>query len=121
MGVGPRIDAHLMRAVADLQQRAAGRGRSGRRVAGVLSRVAMSADGAPRTRERSLAPLRWVAEEDLRYEPHANTLHRAACDRVRDREASVLIAVGSSLHLVWAPKMCRCGPDVTLALGSEKT
>jgi len=84
-------------------------------------RMGMSADGAPRTRGPSLAPLRWVAEEDLRYEPHANTLHRAACDRLRDREASVLIAVGSSLRLVWAPKMCRCGPDVTLALDSEKT
>ena len=84
-------------------------------------RMGMSADGAPRTRGPSLAPLRWVAEEDLRYEPHANTLHRAACDRLRDHETSVLIAAGSSLRLVWAPKMCRCGPDVTLALDSEKT
>lgn len=29
------------------------------------------------------------------------------------------VPVGSALELVWAPRICECGPDVTLALGGS--
>jgi hypothetical protein len=29
------------------------------------------------------------------------------------------VPAGSALELVWAPRMCDCGPDVTLALGDS--
>ena len=69
----------------------------------------------PRT-AYALRPLRWIAEEDLRYDPDSRTLHRPSCARGHRTQGSRLRA-GSALELVWAPRMCECGPDVTLALG----
>jgi hypothetical protein len=31
--------------------------------------------------------------------------------------AGQVIAAGAALELVWAPRLCECRPDVTLALG----
>ena len=70
-------------------------------------------------RESSLPALRWVAEEDLIYEPASNTLHRPVCQHIDGREAAITIPAHSSLQLVWAPTMCDCRPDVTLALGGH--
>jgi hypothetical protein len=61
--------------------------------------------------------LRWGAEEDLIYGAASRTLHRAACLNAPDTEEVTRLAAGSSLELVWAPRMCRCSPDVTVGLG----
>ena len=63
----------------------------------------------------ALGPLRWIAEEDLIYDPVSRTLHRPSCAFAQRTQGSWLPA-GSALELVWAPRMCECGPDVTLAL-----
>jgi hypothetical protein len=65
----------------------------------------------------SLRPLRWIAEERLLYDCAANELHRPSCPRapaIREE-----LAPGDALELVWAPRMCRCRPDVTLALRQD--
>jgi hypothetical protein len=36
-----------------------------------------------RTTPSTLAPLRWIAEEDLIYDAASRTLHRPACPRLR--------------------------------------
>jgi hypothetical protein len=64
----------------------------------------------------ALRPLRWIAEEDLIYDPVSRTLHRPSCARAQRAQGSWL-SEGSALELVWAPRMCECGPGVTLALG----
>jgi hypothetical protein len=64
----------------------------------------------------TLRPLRWIAEEDLIYDPVSRTLHHPSCARAQRTHGSRLPA-GSALELVWAPRLCECGPDVTLALG----
>jgi len=64
----------------------------------------------------ALRPLRWIAEEDLIYDHDSRTLHRPTCALAHRTHGSRLPA-GSALELVWAPRMCECGPDVTLALG----
>lgn len=64
----------------------------------------------------ALAPLSWVAEEDLLYDPESRTLHRPGCLLERRSHSSRPVLAGSVLALVWAPRMCECGPDVTLAL-----
>ena len=64
----------------------------------------------------ALAPLSWVAEEDLLYDPESRTLHRPGCLLARRSHSSRPVLAGSVLTLVWAPRMCECGPDVTLAL-----
>ena len=70
------------------------------------------------TRMSSLPALRWVAEEDLVYEPETNTLHRPECPRVGDLQAARSLPARSSLELTWAPALCECRPDVTLGLGA---
>lgn len=72
-------------------------------------------------RRSSLSALRWVAEEDLLYERASNTLHRPGCRRLGGGEGSVVVAAGEALWLVWAPVMCDCRPDVTLALGADRS
>jgi hypothetical protein len=64
----------------------------------------------------ALRGLRWIAEEDLIYDPVSRTLHRPICARAQSAHGS-WVPAGSALELVWAPRMCECGPDVTLALG----
>jgi hypothetical protein len=68
----------------------------------------------------TLPPLRWVAEEDLVYDSDANTLHRPGCRLLPARYATTSLPARSALELVWAPVMCQCSPDVTLALGGEE-
>jgi hypothetical protein len=70
-----------------------------------------------RTASYALAPLRWVAEEDLLYEPRSRTLHRPSCHVAREHLLVRSVPAGSAVELVWAPRMCECGPDVTVALG----
>lgn len=71
-----------------------------------------------RSRGGTLPPLRWVAEEDLVYDPGTRTLHRPGCPLARDRHAAAQpLAAGAALELVWAPRLCECRPDTTLALG----
>ena len=77
----------------------------------------MTGHAAQHKRESSLPPLRWVAGEDLLYEPAANTLHRPGWRQLSNPDASTTLPAGASLSLVWAPIFCECRPDVTLALG----
>jgi hypothetical protein len=63
-----------------------------------------------------LPPLRWIAEEELLYDTSSRTLHRPGCPHV-DALTLRKVPAGSALKLVWAPLICRCGPDVTLSLG----
>jgi hypothetical protein len=65
----------------------------------------------------TLAPLRWIAQEDLVYDQAALTLHRSSCPRLCDVANPTRIPAGSALEVVWAPGLCSCGPDVTLGLG----
>lgn len=60
--------------------------------------------------------LRWIAQEELVYDVAANTLHRADCPRRNTAGLERQLSAGSALELVWAPRMCECGPNVTLAL-----
>jgi hypothetical protein len=69
-------------------------------------------------RAYALRPLRWVAQEDLIYDSDSRILHRPSCPRAPGTQGSRLPA-GSALELVWAPRICACGPDVTLALGDS--
>jgi hypothetical protein len=66
----------------------------------------------------ALRPLRWIAQEDLLFDPDSRTLHRPSCARA-DMTHGSRVPAGSALELVWAPRMCDCGPDVTLALGDS--
>jgi hypothetical protein len=61
--------------------------------------------------------LRWIAEEELVYDVATNTMHRPGCDRLAASQGLTSVAAGGSLELVWAPRLCGCRPDVTLALG----
>jgi len=72
---------------------------------------------AGRSRSSALSPLRWVAEEDLVYDPRANTPHRPGCPSIAGIEVPTSVPMRSALELVWAPRLCGCRPDVTLALG----
>lgn len=65
-----------------------------------------------------LPPLRWVAEHELLYEAEANTVHRPGCARIAAVDPT-RVPAGSSLRLVWAPQVCACRPDMTLALGRD--
>ena len=67
--------------------------------------------------QSTLAPLRWVAEEDLIYDATSRTLHRPACPRLRGATLVTSVPARSALELIWAPTVCACGPDVTLSLG----
>jgi hypothetical protein len=78
----------------------------------------MTDSAAKHRREASLPPQRWLAEEDLLYHPATNTLHRWGCSQLSNPDASTMLPAGASLSLVWAPVICGCHPDVTLALGS---
>lgn len=81
--------------------------------------------GAPpvedgRGRSGGLAPLRWLAEEDLVFEPVSETLHRPECPRLRGGEPVQALASGAVLERVMAPGVCaECRPDVTLTLGER--
>jgi hypothetical protein len=66
--------------------------------------------------ESALPPLRWIAEQDLVYEPDTHTLHRSGCPRIGDPQRTRKLPAGHALELIWAPTMCQCGPDVTLGL-----
>ncbi|MGH2910133.1 MAG: hypothetical protein ACRDK8_12650 [Solirubrobacteraceae bacterium] len=73
--------------------------------------------------EDSVAPtglraLRWLAEEDVVYEPETETLHRPDCQRLLSPEAAQALSAGSALDRVNAPRICECRPDVTLQLGT---
>jgi hypothetical protein len=70
----------------------------------------------PRT-TYTLRPLRWVAEEDLIFDPESRTLHRPGCPLAHRTQGTSSLPAGAALELVWAPRMCDCRPDVTLALG----
>ena len=72
-----------------------------------------------RTADYALAPLRWAAEEDLLYDPWSRTLHRPSCHVARECQPVRSVPAGSAVELVWAPRMCECGSDVTLALGDS--
>jgi hypothetical protein len=73
--------------------------------------------GDDRTTQSTLAPLRWIAGEDLVYDAASRTLHRPACPRLRAATLVTSVPAGSALELIWAPTICACGPDVTLSLG----
>jgi hypothetical protein len=64
----------------------------------------------------SLPPLRWVAEQDLIYDPATNTLHRSGCRHVATIAAPRPLPAHAALEIVWAPIICACRPDVTLSL-----
>jgi hypothetical protein len=73
----------------------------------------------PMSRAADLPPLRWVAEERLLYDRAANELHRWSCRRAP--AISEELERGDALSLVWAPRMCRWRPDVTLGLGHDRS
>ncbi|HEY5260852.1 MAG TPA: hypothetical protein VIJ33_01940 [Solirubrobacteraceae bacterium] len=60
-----------------------------------------------------------MAEEDLVYDSDANALHRPDCRLLRAAGATRRVPARSALELTWAPIMCQCRPDVTLALGGD--
>jgi hypothetical protein len=64
-----------------------------------------------------LPPLDWVAEEDLVYDPTANMLHRPSCPHASRIRSPQPVPARAALRLIWAPTVCDCRPDVTLALG----
>lgn len=64
-----------------------------------------------------LPPLNWVAEEDLIYDTATNTLHRPDCRHASTVASARPVSAHAALQLVWAPTLCDCQPDVTLALG----
>jgi hypothetical protein len=66
----------------------------------------------------SLRPVRRVAGERLCYDPAANELHRSSCPWAP--AISEELECGDALELAWAPRLCRCTPDVTLALGHDR-
>ena len=68
----------------------------------------------PRT-AYALRPLRWVAQEDLVYDPDSRTLHRRAACALQD--AGLAAACGIRARAGVGAAGLRCGPDVTLALG----
>jgi hypothetical protein len=70
-------------------------------------------------RPSTLPPLRWIAEEDLLYDPDTNTLHRPDCPCARATTRPTRIPARSALELIWAPTICACQPDVTLGLRSS--
>lgn len=72
-------------------------------------------DSGPPT---GLRALRWLAEEDLVYEPETETLHRPDCRRLVSPETAQALPAGSALDRVNAPRICECRPDVTLQLGT---
>jgi hypothetical protein len=53
------------------------------------------------------------------YDPATNTLHRPDCRHAGEITAPQRVAADQALELVWAPLLCDCRPDVTLALGGE--
>ena len=63
-----------------------------------------------------LPPLRWVAEENLIYDSATNTLHRPGCPHASTVTSPRPVSAHGALQLVWAPTLCDCQPDVTLAL-----
>ena len=63
-----------------------------------------------------LPPLRWVAEEDLIYDSATNTLHRPGCPHASTVTSPRPVPAHGALQLVWAPTLCDCQPDVTIAL-----
>lgn len=63
-----------------------------------------------------LPPLRWVAEENLIYDSATNTLHRPGCPHAGTVTSPRPVPAHGALQLVWAPTLCDCQPDVTLAL-----
>jgi hypothetical protein len=73
-----------------------------------------------RDSDSRLPPLRWVAEEDLVYDLDANTLHRPGCRLLPAGRATSRLPARSALTLIWAPVVCQCRPDVTLALGGDR-
>ena len=54
----------------------------------------------------ALAPLRWVAEEDLLYDPRSRTLHRSSCHVAREHVPVRSVPAGSAVEPVWVPRMC---------------
>ena len=66
-----------------------------------------------------LPPLRWVAEEDLIYDSATNTLHRPGCPHASTVTSPRPVPAHGALQLVWAPTLCDCRPDVTLALNAR--
>lgn len=75
------------------------------------------ADASGRDRDSTLPRLRWVGQEDLVYDRDANTSHRAGPRLLPARCTTTSLPARSALELTWAPFMCRCRPEVTLALG----
>jgi hypothetical protein len=63
-----------------------------------------------------LPPLSWVAEENLIYDSATNTLHPPDCPHASTVTPPRPVSARAALQLVWAPTLCGCGPDVTLAL-----
>lgn len=87
-----------------------------------VSCVGLDADGArvqpyDRSGDGALPPLRWVAEEDLVFDPAMRTPHRPGCRLASELHAGGQAIAAGAPELVWAPRLCHCGPDLTLALG----
>ena len=85
---------------------------------GAVRLAAMAARPRHQKAERSLPALRWVAEEELVYDAATNTLHRPGCAQAVAIPTTTSVPAGASLELVWAPRVCECRPDVTLASAS---
>lgn len=64
----------------------------------------------------TLPALRWVAQEDLIYDPATRTLHRLGCRLAGEtHRTGQPLAAWTALELIWAPRICECRPHVTLA------
>jgi hypothetical protein len=91
------------------------------RPASTVQRLGAVSDTMPRPRDRdpSLPALNWIAEQDLAYDPATNTLHRPGFAELAGAGTVIALPAGSALALVWAPRLCVCRPDVTLALSAR--
>jgi len=102
------------------------------RVIGSVAVPGFSTDGAKLARDALTSTTAVVGEadrlfdacaaavdrrQDLVYDVEANTLHRLGCPHARGPKAMRRVAARSALESMWAPRMCECGPDVTLGLG----
>ena len=103
--------------VAEVPTAAALRGLAALEWCGTLVLVSHPPQTDDHRPDSALSPLRWVAEEeDLLYDPRSRTLHRQSCPIAHGSQRARTLPRGSALELVWAPRICDCGPDVTTAL-----
>jgi hypothetical protein len=86
----------------------------------VATRRRRPGGGEDRDLLTGLTPLRWLADEDLVYEPATETLHRAGCRRLVSPETARALAAGTALERMTAPRFCECRPDVTTTLSAPR-